>query len=300
VVRPSISDIHSGYLMSPEPRFPAPLDALNHAKRLEKVAALLVEQVTGVALRELDPGGGSAQLADFEMLDASQNRIGLLEVTSTTRQNRARFQAQVRGQNWRFPNLLWSWSIHTRADIDVRLLHKRLGPVLREMELAGPPEDWVPERPGMAGTEKGALPPNLRALGVVEACALRHHDGPDESLVSVQIKEPGGFFSAKRNMTAEVQVEMNKKDNQVKLAGDTGRAELFVWLDIGPGALSAMTLSEAPWNLNLDATDRPTMSEGMTAVWVATGLAEWPRLTRTLFCFDGDRWLDHGRPILPS
>jgi hypothetical protein len=152
----------------------------------------------------------------------------------------------------------------------------------------------------MEGSEKGALPPNLQALGVLDACALRHHDRPDESLVFVQISEPGGSFSAERNMTAEVQVEINKKDNQAKLAGDTGRAELFVWLDIGLGALSAMTLIEPPWNLNLDATDRPTMPDGMTAVWVATGLAEWPRPARTLFCYDGERWLDHGRPILPS
>jgi hypothetical protein len=300
VNQPSISDTQRSYLISPVPRFPASFDGLNHAKRLEKVAALLVEQITGIALRELDPGGGDVQLADFEMLDVSQKRIGLLEVTTTTRPDRASYQAQVRKLNWRYPDLIWSWSIHTRADIDVRLLHKQLGPVLRDMELTGPPEDWVPERPGMEGTEKGALPPNLQDLGVVEACAVRRHDGPGESLVSVQISEPGGFFSPKRNMTVEVQVEINKEDNQVKLVGDTGRAELFVWLDIGQGALSAMTLSEPPWNLNLDATDRPTMPEGMTAVWVATGLAEWPQPARTLFCYDGERWLDHGSPILSS
>jgi hypothetical protein len=299
VNQPSISDTQRSYLISPVPRFPASFDGLNHAKRLEKVAALLVEQITGIALRKLDPGGGGVQLADFEMLDASQKRIGLLEVTTTTRPDRASYQAQVRKLNWRYPDLIWSWSIHTRADIDVRLLHKQLGPVLRDMELTGPPEDWVPERPRMLTTEMGVLPLKLQALGVVEACTLRHHDGQDESWVYVQMKEPGGSFSAKRNLTTEVQVELNKEDNQIKLA-DTGRAELFVWLDMGLGASSAMTLSEPPWNLNLDATDRPTLPEGMTAVWVATGLAEWPRPARTLFCYDGERWLDHGRPILPS
>jgi len=278
--------------------YPEALEALSYPKRLEKVAALLVGHVTKAAIEDLDPGGGSKQLADFEILDASRNRIGLLEVTTTTRPDRASLQAQVRKKNWQFPGLMWSWVIFTGTKVGVRHLHKELGPLLRELELAGPPEDLVPEYPGMIGNEKGALPSDLAALGVVEACAYHHHDNQNESWVSVQRREPGGFFSAEHNLTAEIQAELDKPDNQAKLSGDLGRAELFVWLDVGQGALSAITLSEPPWNVDLNKIDRPTLPEGVTAVWAATGLADWPQPAQTLFRYDGSSWSNHGKPLL--
>lgn len=285
--------------MSFGPSVPPDLEDLTYPKRLEKIASLLVGHVTGASLVELDPGGGSTQLADFEILDASQKRIGVLEVTTTTRSDRARFQAQVRREDWQLPGLMWSWSIHTVNDVNVRQLPGQLGPVLQAIEQAGPPQDWIPEHPGMIGTEPDALPPSLASLGVTQACAWHHHAAPDESWVSVQRSEPGGSFSTDRALTAEVQAELNKQDNQAKLTGQPGRAELFVWLDVGAGAAAATTLSEPPWSLNLSTVDLPTLPSGITAVWAATGLADWPCPATSLLWSDGSQWVVHGRPVLP-
>ena len=57
--------------MSTKPKIPPSLEKLPYAKRLERTAALLVEEVTGVTLVELDPGGGGVQLPDFEIRDAA-------------------------------------------------------------------------------------------------------------------------------------------------------------------------------------------------------------------------------------
>ncbi len=247
--------------MNVEPLVPGHLKGLSHAKRLEKVAALLVEQVTETTLRELDPGGGGVQLPDFEMLDNSLTRVGLLEVTTTTRRARAQFGAQVRAQDWQLPGLMWSWSVHTSDRADPRELRNELGPILRAMELVGPPEDWIPARPGLVAPNPGALPNELVALGVVQALAWHRHDVAGESWVSVQRKGPSGWYSPEWALTAEVQAELDKVDNQTKLSGQAGRAELFVWLDMGEGAAAATTLTSPPWNQTLAALHYPHSRE---------------------------------------
>ena len=211
-------------------------------------------------------------------------------MTTTTRSDRARFNARVQRENWRLPGLMWSWSIHTVAAVDVRSLREQLGPVLREMELQGPPEDWVPQLPGMVGTGPGAIPATLAALGVAQACAWHRHDAANESWVSVQRREPAGSFSTDRALTTEVQAELDKQDNQAKLRKYPGRGELFVWLDMGEGAAAALTLIEPPWRLDLSTVEVPILPEGITTVWAATGMAEWPRPATALLLSDGTRW----------
>ena len=284
--------------MNLEPRMPGHLSGLTHAKRLEKVAALLVAQVTGTILKELDPGGGRFQLADFEMLDASSTRIGVLEITTTTRSGRARFGAQVRKRDWQLPGLRWSWSIHTSDQADPRQLHNELGPILLAMEAAGPPEDWIPREPGLVDPEPGSLPHGLVALGVIQACAWNHHADVGEAWVSVQVRVPGGFFSSQMALTDEVQAELNKPDNQAKLMGQSGKAELFVWLDIGHGAAAATTLSSPPWDQTLGTVALPALPKGITAVWAATGMADWPRPATSLLRCDGVEWEAFSRQTL--
>lgn len=283
-----------------QPVVPRHLEALSHTKRLEKVAFLLVGEVTQTQLKELDPGGGGDQLADFEILHPeSATRMGVMEVTTTTRSQRARFAAQVRKQPWQLPNLMWSWSIHTNDTADPGQLRRELGPILLAMEETGPPEDWLPERPDFVEPEEGAMPVALVNLGVVAACAWIHHDNPNEALVSVQLSVPGGFFSSQGALTGEVQAELNKADNLAKLSGHLGRAELFVWLDIGNGASAAQTLCTAPWDQTLATATAPILPSGVTAVWAATGMADWPRPATCLLRFDDAGWQSFGRPSLP-
>ena len=285
--------------MTIEPPVPPYLETLSHAKRLEKIAALLVGSVTDTELKELDPGGGRHQLPDFEILDpSSADPIGVLEVTTSTRAHRAHFAAQVRKQDWQLPDLMWSWSIHTLPDADPRQLQRELGVILLKMEQSGPPEDWLPEYPGLVDPEEGALPAKLVDLGVVAACAWNHHEHLGESWVSVQMRVPGGSFSTNA-LTAEVQAELNKADNIRKLSSDLPRAELFVWLDIGDGAAAAVTLCTPPWDQTLATVAAPSLPAGVTAVWAATSMADWPRPATCLLRFNADGWHSFGRPNLP-
>ena len=222
-----------------------------------------------------------------------------MEVTTTTRSERARFGAQVRQQNWQFPNLMWSWSIHANETGDPRRLHRQLAPILLAMEQAGPPEDWLPEQPGLVEPDEGALPTALVNLGVVAACAWNRHTKPGEAWVSVQLRVPGGFFSSQRALTGEIEAELDKTDNIAKLSGFSGRAELFVWLDVGNGAAAALTLCTPPWDQTLETVDRPVLPSGVTAVWAATGMADWPRPATCLLRFGHEGWQSFGRPSLP-
>jgi hypothetical protein len=135
-------------------------------------------------------------------------------------------------------------------------------------------------------------------LGVVAAVAWNKHDKLSEAWVSVQLRIPGGFFSYQGAMTGEVQGELNRPDNVKKLSGHPGRAELFVWLDIGDGAAAALTLCTPPWDQTLATVATPVLPTGVTAVWAATGMADWPRPATCLLRFDEDGWRSFGRPSL--
>ena len=181
-----------------EPVVPDSLRALSHAKRLEKVASLLVGELTGTILLELDPGGGGVQLADFEILDAAGLRIGVLEVTTSTRSERARFGARVRKRDWQLPGLMCSWSLHTTDEANPKRLNEEVGPILLAMEEAGPPVDWLPVMPGLVDPEPGALPSELVDLGVFQAVAWHRHSVPGEAWVSVQLQIPAASTLPRR------------------------------------------------------------------------------------------------------
>ena len=286
--------------MNFEPDVPPYLKALSYGKRLEMVAAILVGQVTETELRELDPGGGPEQLPDFEIVElTSDSRVGVMEVTTSTRPHLAQFRDQVQRQQWRLADLMWSWSIHTNSRAEPWRLQRELGPVLLSMENSGPPEDWLPERPGLTAPEAGSLPISLVELEVVQVCAWKRHDSLGEAQVSVQPQLSSGMYSIQNALGHEVQTELDKADNIAKLSGQSGRAELFVWLDVGDGAMAALTLCNQPWDQTLTTITGLRLPGTVTAAWAATGMASWPRPATSLFRFDDTGWKNFGRPILP-
>jgi hypothetical protein len=193
---------------------------------------------------------------------------------------------------------MWSWSLHTTTEADPKRLHKEVGLILLAMEQAGPPEDWLPATPGLVDPNPGAMPRELVELGVCQAVVWHRHATVGEAWVSVQVRIPGGSFSSQTALTSEVQAELDKADNQAKLRGQTGRAELFIWLDIGNGAAAATTLSGPVWNETLGSVALPRLPDGITAVWAATGMADWPRPATSLLRCDGVSWEAFPRPIL--
>ena len=86
-------------------------------------AARIVGAITGFGWRALDPGGGRAQLADFELLDGLDMRVGLLEVTATMPEAVAAFQGAVRSKIWSFPELTYCWVVWARQGVRVNDLH---------------------------------------------------------------------------------------------------------------------------------------------------------------------------------
>jgi hypothetical protein len=144
------------------------------------------------------------------------------------------------------------------------------------------------------------MPAELNALGVVAITACQPQEAPGKAWVAVQWQGKSGFFSRHSALTVEIQAELNKSDNQAKLRGRPGRAELFVWLDVGDGAAAATTLASPPWDQALNEVALPILPEGVTAVWAATGMADWPRPATSLLRSDGVTWEVIQRPILPD
>jgi hypothetical protein len=97
----------------------------------------------------------------------------------------------------------------------------------------------------------------------------------------------------------EAQAEVDKRDNQVKLhVPDVTRSELFVWLDAGHGQAALSTLTAPPFNGALAEVPVLDLPAGITAVWVAAGLDDWPRPVPVLLCCDGHSWQSVVPPVL--
>jgi hypothetical protein len=265
----------------------------------EIVAAMVVEALaSGVEIHRLDHGGGRTQLADFRFESADGTDLGRLEITTTTRENRGSFTREVSRRTWHFPNLTWSWSVRARDTARVSDLHQKIAPLLARLERDGRTDGWIPDRPGLNPADPGALPADLARLGVVAACAAHHHAPGERVWVSVVPDMGHGAFS-RHAAAREAQAEVDKPDNQVKLQVPGAiRSELFVWLDAGHGQAALSTLAVPPFDATLAEVPVLDLPAGITAVWAASGLADWPKPVPVLFCCDSHRWQQVIPPVL--
>lgn len=260
------------------------LTKLSYKKEQELVAGLVVEATTGLTLVPLDPGGGARRLADFETFDSAGQSNGVVEVTTTTIPQRARFNAQVGKQEWSDPNLRWTWSLHVLDTADVKTLRAAIGPELAQLEQAGRTTQWIPEHPGLEPSDPGALPATLRSLGVIEACAITEFT-PGHVLVQPKIR--GGAYSLDA-VTSAVQTEIDKPDNLEKATAG-GHGHLFVWLDVSDAQAALHTLTEPPFIDQLGTMAAPKLP-ATVSVWAAAGLGDWPFPATALLRCDGGPW----------
>lgn len=214
-----------GYMSTIRP-VPAYLAGLSFAKRLEVAAAMVVASCTGLTVQSLDPGGGSRQLPDFDMVDDQGQVVGALEVTTTTVAERAQFAARARNLSWEFDELQWVWLVHVTGALPPREIHGQIAPLLRSLEQAGQTGEWIPKLPGLAETDPGALPRSLAAVGVRRACAVHRVDSEPGRVLITQAG-PVGPFSVGTVVNA-AECELQKPDNIAKLSGRRGRTELCV------------------------------------------------------------------------
>jgi hypothetical protein len=278
---------------------PEPLEGLTRATLLEVVAAMTVDSLTeGLALRRLDPGGGSDQLADFQFVDSNGIDRGRLEITTTTRADRSGFGREVAKLDWQFPTLEWSWTLKALDIARIKTLHRHIEPFLAQLEREGRTDGWIPDRPGLDPEDPDTLPAGLSDLGVLSVCAYHHHAPGESSWVTVSPHIRGGSYSL--NAVAwEAQAEVDKADNRRKLqVADADRSELFVWLDVGDGQAALSTLAEPPFDQALGQLPVVVLPSGVTAVWVASGLATWPRPVSGLLLGDGHGWQALDPPAL--
>jgi len=185
---------------------------------LEEAASRIVGAVTKWALKPLDPGGGAVQLPDFEIVDSNGIRMGVMEVTTTTREERARFRARVGKQDWQLAGLSHSWIVVTDSAAEPKLLAQTLGQELQGLEIYGRTGIWIPDR------DTEGLPVSLAELGVVRVCAYQRNKPGKGGWVSVQPLERSGLVGDV-DLTQEVQHALDRADNQAKLrvcGGGTG------------------------------------------------------------------------------
>jgi hypothetical protein len=118
----------------------------------ESQAARIVAAHTNCLTEQLDPGGGAVQLPDYELRDAYQKRIGVLEVTSVVASDILSFNASRRKLDFSSDQLRCTWFVVMQsADFshaELNRLSKVPPPLLIQTEDAGiapfGPEALVP------------------------------------------------------------------------------------------------------------------------------------------------------------
>jgi hypothetical protein len=265
---------------------------------LELKAAVIVARATGVTCEPLDEGGGSRQLADFALIGTDGIQVGVLEVTTTTRQRRVAIQKQLAALDWEWPDLRFHWSVKTRdAQVDARPVHAALRRELPTLEQAGLVGTWIPS----FDADGPALPGALAEVGVVQVVAYEAVDEGGVGYVSVGPTFGAGGFYSLDAFRPEAQGALNLRDNQLKLKAGGERSELFVWLDVGTGQVALSSVHTPPFDQTLRDLAAPSLPNGCTGVWVASpgGDVEWPA-SHVIFG-DATGWhlVRSGRPLLP-
>ena len=246
----------------------------------EHAASAIVSAVTSCTTRRLDPGGGALQLADYVLVSADGNDIGLLEVTSVTHERSEAFEAastkvddrpKVLGRQ-RSDDAGRAGARPTGRDAGVGVLKATTSNLL------------APNRASIAETSNHCRPRSL--TGVVEVRALPKRGGQVGG-VCVNIMPWGGTYGI-GSLTAAVEGVASRNDNRNKLCGDLNRRELFIWVN-PPSALSALTtFCDEPFAAQVASARPPNFPNEVTAVWAAA----WPREnenTRALALWLGNR-----------
>ena len=260
----------------------------------EEAAREIVEAImTGRRLRRLDVGG--SQLADYEIVDRDDRRVGLLEVTTSTQSERLSFDASLARFDWKFDGLRRSWWIHVGsvdpAEVPLWALQAELGPILANADLADANgmveiDPWDPRLPQWHR--------DLHRLGVVWMRAFDSGSGPKE----VHIRKPntGGFLGWSLINDA-VTREIFKPDNLTKLrTTDAGSiTEIFVWLADSTAQLT-LDLAGAQLLRGGGPVGAVALPDGVTGVWVASGLGDLTRLARSVYFSTGNEWMPHTPP----
>lgn len=265
----------------------------------EEVAARIVAATTDCLWSQLDPGGGRVQLPDIELHGRNQDRIGVLEVTTTVAGERAAFAAAQAKYEITDARLRLDWFLVTRTEnISLRSLQATLPSLLVRAEASGyAPRPIDTLVPGFSFNDGEEPQTSLADAGIWMVSTL---PVPRRDPGRVYIKPPaqGGAFGPS-SVTQAIQPVLQREDNLAKLATarDTSRRELFVWLEEGSEASMALVTPRLLPQLGASyPTDGPCLPDPVTRVWAATGHADRDVLARALWMSDGGMWVVQPSP----
>ena len=264
----------------------------------EDVAAAIVSISSGVTACRSDFRGGPNGQVDFKLFDGAVC-VGALEITSVVNRSMNMTIAGVtKGSGFTLPDSNLYWVVSYDGDrARTRRLQNRLVPILEGLESSERVDAPGPTRfsvvdPGSRRMFGSLLPEDindeLHAIGIQAISAMLPDD--PEGRGTVHWAVVGGVVPASAAETmAAVDAELAKRDNRKKLATavQSGRAELFVWLDAPEYRITTFHIADPFMSRFEGPLARPTLPDEISAVWIAPS---------TLGATSGSYWFSAGGP----
>ncbi|MGH9223220.1 MAG: hypothetical protein ACRD2W_05435 [Acidimicrobiales bacterium] len=210
--------------------------------------------------RHRDPGGGSTQMHDFDVV-LPGDRVVAVEVTRHTVSAENASRAETAKREWQFPALGYDWVVDMTVHHDVRHVHREFPALLAEVEAAGLDRFDLKHK-----TPSGPAAEALQAMRAAGARLLYRH---------IEAKAGGGRIilgaasvvgsTAADVLTGVTERYGNLADNARKVASaEADERHLFIWVESGQHqATSAMAFEVLPER-------HPELPERIDAVWLAT------------------------------
>ena len=260
----------------------------------EERAARVVAAMSDCVCVVLDPGGGGVQLPDYEIQTSRGQRLGVMEVTTTVSPTTAEFVARRVRNPLRDARLRMAWFLVMRNDIvDFRAIGSPIADLLVAVEAFGE----LPWHFRAVMRTDGSPFSDLYELGVMMTSALPARDAKMAGTIHLKPPAVGGAIGPEM-VTQAVQIELDKEDNQAKLAtaASAERSELFVWLVDNEASMALTTplISGGTVGMPVDA---PVLPEMVTSVWAATGIYDTGWHARAVWRSDRGLWIVHPPPL---
>jgi hypothetical protein len=254
------------------------------SEQLEQLAADVVAAVTELRVERYDDGS-QPNMVDFRLFGLDGSQVGVLEVTTSTRRDRANFNAAVHDLTWPLPGLGWDWLVWTTSTrVDLKRLQRELPGALAGLEQDSQVHELLPAQ------AEDTLPSSLTALGVASVAAWQLHPSGSTATATVHVHERGGFYGL-ATINREVQPALDDRLNQAKLASmQGGLAELFVWFDIGEGAAALDLMASPPFAPLAPSLHPPLLPQGVTGVWAGLLSSTQPLGAAALARCNTERW----------
>lgn len=207
----------------------------------ELAAGEIVAAAVGGTAHQRDPGGGSTQVHDFDILLPSGGTIAV-EVTRYVVPAVEQVDAEIKKRDWQVGGLKTKWFMRRSGFTKVRDLYGARKRVLLELDRSPIGEGEIrlndPDNSNLQySDETQAALRRLQQLGVVGVGRLGPADGHDDVVILYQSSVGSTGSSA---AVSRLESVLAREDNVAKLAAATEAQErhLFLWFGSSAGVVS--------------------------------------------------------------